>query len=63
MTADGKHRHETISDATIAEMEAGIYGLQVENYYLDGFMHDLISHTSISISLVLDLLFFFRFLY
>ncbi|KAL6191883.1 hypothetical protein ACLB2K_038272 [Fragaria x ananassa] len=29
VTADGKHRHETISDATIAEMEAGIYGLQI----------------------------------
>lgn len=43
MTADGKDRHETISDAAIAEMEAGIYGLQVESYYLDGFLHDLIS--------------------
>lgn len=42
MTADGNHRHETISDVAIAEMEAGIYGLQVENYYLDGFMRDLI---------------------
>lgn len=40
MTADGKDRHETISDAAIAEMEAGIYGLQVESYYLDGFLHD-----------------------
>lgn len=47
MTADGKDRHETISDAAIAEMEAGIYGLQVENCYLDGFMHDLISCVSV----------------
>ncbi|KAM5553498.1 hypothetical protein ABKV19_025629 [Rosa sericea] len=29
VTADGKHRHETITDAAIAEMEAGIYGLQI----------------------------------
>ncbi|CAL2225622.1 unnamed protein product [Prunus armeniaca] len=27
--ADGNHRHETISDVAIAEMEAGIYGLQI----------------------------------
>ncbi|KAM1172302.1 hypothetical protein ACFX2I_022421 [Malus domestica] len=31
MTADGSHRHETISDVAIAEMEAGIYGLQIIN--------------------------------
>ncbi|PQQ19381.1 uncharacterized protein Pyn_39647 [Prunus yedoensis var. nudiflora] len=29
VTADGNHRHETISDVAIAEMEAGIYGLQI----------------------------------
>ncbi|KAM1746397.1 hypothetical protein ACFX11_013032 [Malus domestica] len=29
VTADGSHRHDTISDVAIAEMEAGIYGLQI----------------------------------
>lgn len=30
-----------MSDAALAEMEAGVYGLQVQNNYLDQFIHDV----------------------
>jgi hypothetical protein len=63
VTADGKDRHETISDAAIAEMEAGIYGLQVESYYLDGFLHDLISLISFQHMLGARLVFCFLLLF
>lgn len=34
MRVDGRDTYDSISDAAIAEMEAGIYGLQVRNCYL-----------------------------
>ena len=37
---DGNDKDESISDAAIAEMEAGIYGLQVLNFNSNRFMHD-----------------------
>lgn len=34
MKGDRRDLDDSIIDATIAEMEAGIYGLQVQNVYL-----------------------------
>lgn len=40
----------SMSDAAIAEIEAGVYGLQVQNNHFDEFIYDLIK---VSPSLVL----------
>lgn len=43
MKVDGIDVDESISDTTIAEMEADIYGLQVISNHLNGSMHKFLS--------------------